>query len=981
MSKLVKEAARSWTSTLRLPKSSFPARPLSADLTTYLRKCTDDLYQFAASRSSSKPPFVLHDGPPYANGGLHAGHALNKILKDIICRAKLAEGRRVSYIPGWDCHGLPIELKALEHHGWNTQQQNNAVVVRQAAREFASDTVEKQMQGFRSWGIMADWSNHWKTMDKDYELRQLSVFRAMAQKGLIYRRRKPVYWSPSSQTALAEAELEYKEDHISTAALVKFPIAATPQWDRAETTYAVIWTTTPWTLPANQAIAYSEGLQYLLVRSPSHGLLLIAKARLAYVESLLGEQLQIVDEHITNDQLRSMTYRGPQFLDITSTDRPFFDAGFVTSETGTGLVHCAPGHGMEDYEALQPLIRAARVDVKAPVDDLGCFTEDAAPNNPQLLVGKEVFNKGNNSVLRGLNDEGLLLARHQYMHKYPYDWRTKQPIMIRATAQWFADISSIKENTVSALKDVDFRPQTGYSRLKSFVENRNEWCISRQRAWGVPIPALYHRQTDEPVLSDESISHIMKLINERGIDAWWSDSSDDPAWICPSLTAANHRRGIDTMDVWFDSGTSWMHMLKGKEIQTEPLADIYIEGTDQHRGWFQSSLLTNVAFQKSINPDRTASAPFRTLVTHGFTLDGEGKKMSKSIGNVVSPEEIISGVVQNEQSTPEKPKKRSNKNQTPLSLGPDALRLWVASSDWTKDVIVSQTIVQTVHAALHKYRVTFKLLLGALQDFNLDDIVAYTELSKVDQMALLHLHQVASTVRSSFDNLEFYKAVTAINRWVNADFSGLYMEASKDILYCEAVDSHRRLSVQTVLYHILCQMQGMLGPLLPILIEETWAHTPVAIQNRIEHPLRHPWDVLPLEWNDSQLAENELPIIMAINAAVKSAQEKARSEKKMGSSLESDVELRLDAASIEIIDSWLTSTGGAPALQELLVVSRLDILSMEAGTFREVVAEVKVPSGLKCSRCWKYNVDSLEADVPDCLCSRCQNVVGGLNKD
>ena len=665
MTVAAKDAAKFLKSTLRLPSTSFPPRPPPGDLAKYLPRCSDDLYSWQRQQRPASKPFILHDGPPYANGDLHVGHALNKITKDIICRSKLAEGRRIDYVPGWDCHGLPIELKALEHHGWTRGQGVDAVSIRNAARSFAGNTISKQMEGFKSWAVMGDWENHWETMEKTFEMRQLEVFRAMADHGLIYRKHKPVYWSPSSQTALAEAELEYKDDHVSTAAYVKFPLnghnLASPQ------VHALVWTTTPWTLPANQAIALNPALGYSLVQADRHGLLVVARSRIAALQDILGTDITVVKDRIPFTDLLACTYDGlPQFGSQAS-DRPLVSADFVTADSGTGLVHCAPGHGMEDYQALHALIQTGRVEVKAPVDDSGRFDATASPEKPELLEGHEVFTQGNATVLKWLDEAGMLLHSHKYVHKYPIDWRTKEPVIIRATSQWFADLSSIRDDALQAIEHVAFLPHTGKNRLRSFIENRTEWCISRQRSWGVPIPAIYHRDTGEAVLSADSINHIMNVLQERGTDAWWSDNSDDPAWIPDSLDASRYRRGTDTMDVWFDSGSSWTHMLSGTDSPQQAQADVYFEGTDQHRGWFQSSLLTKTAYQKALKPASVAQAPFKNLVTHGFTLDAQGKKMSKSLGNVISPDQIIAGIQPNQPAAQVKSKKKEREGPSTRS--------------------------------------------------------------------------------------------------------------------------------------------------------------------------------------------------------------------------------------------------------------------------------------------------------------------------
>lgn len=836
-------------------------------------------------------------------------------------------------------------------------------------------------------------------MQKDFELRQLAVFQAMADHGLIYRKNKPVYWSPSSGTALAEAELEYQEDHVSTAAFVKFQVdGAFPGVEGP--VHLLIWTTTPWTIPANQAIAINTALDYSLIRSPSHGYLVVASTRIAHVESVLNEQVEVVTGSLATELLLQANYSGLAAFGSEAANRPIIHADFVSAESGTGLVHCAPGHGMEDYEALQPWIRSGVVKVKAPVDNAGRFDETASPSDPTLLAGQDVFKTGNQTVLDLLASNNVLAHRHSFKHKYPIDWRTKEPVMIRATAQWFTDISKIKSDTLDALEPVKFVPESGRSRLRAFVENRSEWCISRQRSWGVPIPAIYHKTTGEAVIDRESIQHIISTIQDRGIDAWWSDPPDDPAWIAPSLNSSDYVRGTDTMDVWFDSGTSWKLILDPSSPPTKPLADVYLEGSDQHRGWFQSSLLTHIAYQKSMYPTATtAYAPFQTLATHGFTLDAQGKKMSKSLGNVIAPMEIITGLDSAPKVIPSTPSKKQREIH---SLGPDALRLWVASSDWTKDVVISQTVVKTVHASLDKYRVTMKLLLGLLEDFTLDMAVPYEELAVLDQLALLQLHRVSSTVQMAYPSFEFHRAVTAINRWVATDLSGFYFEGIKDVIYCDSPTSARRRSAQTTLHYILSHFQEMLAPVAPLLVEESWAHTPEEYKSKLEHPLKRIWAEPPSQWQNQGLSD-VLPSLVAINTGVKAAQEKARSEKLMGQSLASEVILYLQP-SVDVSqipdETW----------KEIFVVSDVKVITdIEFGLRADAdtktheaewvhsspvelpegnvvgTAVVRSPHGEKCARCWKYVVEPATAtedqettELP--LCERCTNTVAEFEK-
>ena len=614
---------------------------------------------------------MLHDGPPYANGPLHIGHALNKILKDMILRVQVQRGRRVAYRPSWDCHGLPIEIKAI---GGHTAKGLSPLKVRRTASNLARKTMAEQMKSFKSFGIMADWEHPWTTMDSAYEARQLRVFQKMLRSGLIYRKHKPVYWSISSKTALAEAELEYRDDHESKSAFIKFPIESDlgllPELSTFRgKLFALIWTTTPWTLPANRAIAVHKDLLYSIMKV-GDDYLLVGADRAEHLMSVIpNATIQIAE--ISGRSLQGLQYKN-KLCGVNASLQPIIHADFVSADSGSGLVHLAPGHGQDDYEVCS----AHGIEAVAPVDDEGHFTASAYPDNPDALTSAPNILQGGNEVVLGLLGDDVVHS-HTIQHKYPYDWRTKQPVIIRATAQWFADVGSIKEDALHALQGVQFVPVMGKSRLQSFVKGRSEWCISRQRSWGVPIPALYDDK-GAAVMTDSSVEHIIEVMRKRGSDAWFSDDPEDPAWVAEGL-GGTFRRGTDTMDVWFDSGSSW--------TETSQPADVYLEGSDQHRGWFQSSLLTYVAAQKEGAQSKSqVEGPFKTLITHGFTLDPQGKKMSKSLGNTISPTEVMDGTLL--------PPLKARGNEKPRhdALGPDALRLWVASSDFTSDILIGSSV-------------------------------------------------------------------------------------------------------------------------------------------------------------------------------------------------------------------------------------------------------------------------------------------------
>ncbi|KAH6657317.1 tRNA synthetases class I-domain-containing protein [Truncatella angustata] len=955
--------SKSWTSTLRLPKSTFPPRPALQSRDQYIKRSADEFYEWQKSNRPGNDTFVLHDGPPYANGNLHVGHALNKILKDMILRTKVQQGRRVDYVPGWDCHGLPIELKALGRSE-DGGKSLTPVEIRKSARNLASNTVLKQMKSFRSFGVMADWDRRWTTMDAAYEMRQLRLFQNMVSKGLIYRRYKPVYWSPSSKTALAEAELEYQDDHVSTSAWVRF--ALDEPWRQVQELkeaaghvkgklYAIIWTTTPWTLPANQAIAIHEEMYYSVVVDGEDGYI-VARPRLDRTAEMLSENASPVTSIISGKHFKGLQYRHP-LKGAAAPLQPIIHADFVTADSGSGLVHLAPGHGFDDYE----VCRTLGLPVTAPINDEGKFTADALPENPEAVASAPSINEGGSQSIIDLLGNDVLHVE-KYKHKYPYDWRTKKPVVIRATEQWFADVSHIRDDALQALENVRFFPEVGKKRLESFVKGRSEWCISRQRAWGVPIPALYD-EDGVAVVSEKTVDHILSVMQERGTSAWWSDASDDPAWI-PSGLPGKYRRGTDTMDVWFDSGSSWSMM--------PSQADVYLEGSDQHRGWFQSSLLTRIAAGAVETSDFVKGAPFKQLITHGFTLDGEGKKMSKSLGNIIEPQQVMDGTL----LPPVKQKgKAAQGPPTYDALGSDALRLWAASSDYTKDVAISETVLKAIHTALIKYRTITKMLLGSMHES-----ARSAPLITADHIALIHLQDTMKEVGKAFGNHEFYRGFNALNRWVTNDLSAFYVEASKDRLYCGDGGG--------VLEPIFNGFMRMLAPMTPSLVIEAWDNRPEWMKNdrNMVHPLHQLYDdpVVPQDriTQDLIVLRKDIPTLMVVHAAIKTGLEKARTDKVVGSSLQSSVIVSTsDASIVATLEKY------AEELANMFVVSSFEINTEDAsstypdwdkytqeleahGGSGKGIVMIRPPKEAKCSRCWRYI-----APAEDELCGRCEDAV------
>ncbi|KAK1911072.1 hypothetical protein P3342_011674 [Pyrenophora teres f. teres] len=867
----------------------------------------------------------------------------------------------------------------------------------------------------------------------------------MFEKGLVYRMFKPVYWSPSSRTALAEAELEYDEGFKSLAAFVRYPVRVGEGLrgklgDVDGDVSVIIWTTTPWTLPANKAIAVHRDMQYSLVKDAEKGneLILIAASRVEEYEKILERKLEVVVPDVRgSDLVDQVQYENP--FQKANGLQPIIHADFVTDSSGTGLVHLAPGHGMDDYNVCMSL----NVPAFAPIDDAGAFTKDAFPEHPELLEGlpvADIKKSGSNAVCKYLEQLDMLRAKHNYRHKYPIDWRTKEPVITRATEQWFANVEGIKAASMKAISNVNFLPDSGRCRLESFIQGRSQWCISRQRAWGVPIPALYKVEDDGALtatMDSDIITHIIDVIKHRGIDAWWTDPADDPAWTPPHLTGTGtYVRGKDTMDVWFDSGTSWS-LLPRSQHPDKPLADVYLEGTDQHRGWFQSSLLTYIATQSYTTTD-AVKAPYKTLITHGFTLDASGRKMSKSLGNVVSPAQIMSG----ELLPPVKRKK--SKGQTTATdtttqnydtLGADALRLWAATSDYTRDVTIGQPMLLSINTSLHKYRVTFKWLLGIFSlttcpppfssfnnTLNPHDMANLGHLA--DRLALHRLAQVSHDVYAHYANYEFFKGVGAVNRYIGLDLSAGYFEMIKDRMYTG--DKLECEMLQRVLGVVFFQLLQILAPVVPLLVEEVWDHVPSKLREGSVHPARAIWGplVMPQMEGVGEALEKVGRVLGVLGDKVKSAQEKVRAEGRIGSGLECGVTIYLEEEGVDMLRALFceamgeehTSTSAEMVgevekqLAELLVVSQVDIRILPSSssitttttaaqtwpwyaeeettlpslasidgatttTPHKAQVVVHPPSSEKCPRCWRWVREEHEE-----VCGRCASAVGEMEE-
>ncbi|MBW4487621.1 MAG: isoleucine--tRNA ligase [Trichocoleus desertorum ATA4-8-CV12] len=907
--------------------------------------------------------FILHDGPPYANGSLHIGHALNKILKDIINKFQLLQGRKVRYVPGWDCHGLPIELKVLQNMKPEERQKLTPLDLRHKARDFAIATVDDQRQSFKRYGIWGDWDHPYLTLTPAYEAAQIGVFGQMVLKGHIYRGRKPVYWSPSSKTALAEAELEYPEGHTSRSLYAAFPMTGLS--DTAKEAFGpylpdlkvAIWTTTPWTIPANMAVSVNPQLNYAVVEVGADAqvadtkYLIVAAELVERLSEVLGTTLT-VKATLKGQALEHSTYRHPLF----DRESPIVVGGdYVTTESGTGLVHTAPGHGQDDY---QVGLRYG-LPIFAPVDDNGDFTEEAGP-----FAGLNVLGPGNQAVIDALQAAGSLLKEEPYVHKYPYDWRTKKPTIFRATEQWFASVSGFREAALEAIASVQWIPAQGENRITSMVAERSDWCISRQRNWGVPIPVFYDEANREPLLTEETIAYVQAIFAEKGSDAWWELPVEELLPETYRNNGRSYRKGTDTMDVWFDSGSSWAAVAKQREELCYP-ANMYLEGSDQHRGWFQSSLLTSVA--------ANGVAPYNTVLTHGFVLDEQGRKMSKWMGNVVDPLTVINGG-------------KNQKEEPPY--GSDVLRLWVSSVDYSSDVLIGKSILKQMSDVYRKIRNTARFLIGNLHDFDpAKDSVAYEDLPELDRYMLHRSCEVFNEITEAFKSFQFFRFFQTVQNFCVVDLSNFYLDIAKDRLYISAPDALRRRSCQTVLRIILENLARAIAPVLSHMAEDIWQFLPYATPYK--SVFEAGWVHLEGRWEVEALAKS-WPALRQIRAEVNRVLEKARAEKMVGSSLEAklllyvpDLELRQQLQTMNPATSL--NGNGVDELRYLFIVSQVELLdspsALEGLQYSSQsdalgIGVVKA-DGEKCDRCWNYSTHVGESEAHALLCERCEPALEG----
>ncbi len=864
--------SKTYKDTVNLPKTQFDMRANAIKREPELQKfwAQNQIYE-KLSQNNPGDIFVLHDGPPYANGALHIGHALNKTLKDIINKYQLLQGRKVRYVPGWDCHGLPIELKVLQDMKPAERQNLTPLELRRKARDFALKTVDEQRQAFKRYGVWGDWDNPYLTLNPEYEAAQIGVFGEMVLKGYIYRGLKPVHWSPSSKTALAEAELEYPEDaqgrptHTSRSIYAAFPIVSlSAPLKSALAPYlpelgVAIWTTTPWTIPGNLAVAVNPNLTYAVVEitansdeeTPSKFKYLIVAADLVErLSATLGVKLSVKATG-SGKSLEGSIYRHPLF----DRESPIVIGGdYVTTDSGTGLVHTAPGHGQEDYQ----VGRRYNLAVLAPVDDDGNFTKEAGE-----FAGLNVLGEGNKAVIEALANAGALLKEEPYVHKYPYDWRTKKPTIFRATEQWFASVEGFREEALNAIASVKWIPPQGQNRITPMVAERSDWCISRQRSWGVPIPVFYDEATGEPLLTEETIAHVQAIVAQKGSDAWWELSVEELLPEKYHNSDRTYRKGTDTMDVWFDSGSSWAAVAKQRPELHYP-ADIYLEGSDQHRGWFQSSLLTSVA--------TNGIAPYKTVLTHGFTLDEQGRKMSKSLGNVIDPAIVIEGG-------------KNQKEEPPY--GADVLRLWVSSIDYSADVPISKNILKQMGDVRNKIRNTARFLLGNLPDFDpAKDAVPYEDLPELDRYMLHRMTEVFEEVTEAMNSFQFFRFFQTVQNFCVVDLSNFYLDIAKDRLYISAANAFRRRSCQTVLAIAVENLARAIAPVLCHTAEDIWQYIPYPTPYK--SVFESGWVKLDARWKNPELAAFWQQL-RQMRGEVNKVMEQARKGDTIGSSLEAKV--------------------------------------------------------------------------------------------
>ena len=909
------EEKKDFKSTLWMPKTDFQMRGNLPTKEPVMQAQWDEskLYEMRMTKNASKPTFILPDGPPYANGNIHMGHALNKLLKDFITRYKNMAGFSAPVIPGWDTHGLPIE-QALVNQKKVKRHEMSVADFRALCEEYAMTQIDGQREQFKRLGVLFDWENPYITLQKDFEAEQLMVFAKMAAEGLIYKGLKPIYWSPSSETALAEAEIEY-QDKTSASIFVAFKIKDHKGLLDGDESF-VIWTTTPWTIPANLGIALNAELDYATVVTNKGKFIVAAQLVEKLAAELEWETYEVV-----------ATRRGTEFERMTAShplygrDSLIVLGEHVTLEAGTGLVHTAPGHGEDDFN----VGKIYGLDILCPVDGKGKYT--SLVNDEQL---EGVYYDDANKLITGrLEEAGALLKMSFLKHSYPHDWRTKKPIIFRTTNQWFASIEGLKKDILSEIEKVNWINPWGEVRIANMFKDRGEWCISRQRVWGVPIPVFY-AEDETPILDEEIVAHVADLVRVHGTNIWFEKDAKEllPAGFThPGSPNGEFTKETDIMDVWFDSGTVHQGVLKAR-MNAYP-ADLFLEGSDQYRGWFNSSLTTGVAMNKK--------APYKSVLSHGFVLDGKGLKMSKSIGNVVDPLKLIK------------------------QYGADVVRLWAASVDYQADVRISEEAMKQVSESYRKIRNTFRFLLGNLDDFNPEtDKIEFKNMPSVDQLMMVKLNNMIKVVRDYYDNYKFDDVTKYILNYITNSLSAFYLDFTKDILYIEQKDGLSRRAVQTVLYEHTKAMSLMLTPIIPHTAEEIYSFLP---GNKAENVyLDEMPEVMNLDINEVAITKIWEPVMEVRNELLK-ALEVARGEKVIGKSFEAHVTITLLQDLYEALNTVDAD------IRQIFILSKLDLV-----VGAELGFDIKKAEGHTCERCWQI----VDVVTEDGICHRCSEVVNNI---
>ncbi|SHI20088.1 Isoleucyl-tRNA synthetase [Sporobacter termitidis DSM 10068] len=924
-----------YNATINLPKTDFPMRaglPKREPemLAEFYKK---DIYGHLMEKNEGKPLFILHDGPPFSNGDIHIGTAMNKILKDFIVRYKNMTGFKSPYVPGWDNHGMPIESAIIKKN--KLDRKNMSIPqFRDACRAFAEDFVGRQRTQFKRLGVIGDWDRPYRTMDPAFEAREIRVFGKMYEAGYIYKGLKPVYWCPSDETALAEAEIEYADDPC-TSIYVKFRVKDDKGVLKGvcdpEKTYFIIWTTTTWTLPGNLAISLGPDFEYAVVKA--------------------GEACYIVAADLVDDVMKkggvtdyTILKKIPgRSLELAVAQHPFYDreslvivGDHVTIDTGTGCVHTAPGFGVDDFNVCR---NYPQIPFVAPVNGRGVMTEEA------LQYAGIHYTKANEVILEDLKKSGALFAEEKIVHSYPHCWRCKNPIIFRATEQWFASVDAIKETAVAACEDIKWNPEWGKERMIAMIRERNDWCISRQRHWGLPIPVFYCGDCKKPVCTSETIDAVAGLFAEKGSNVWFEAEAVEilPAgYKCPHCGGTHFTKETDTLDGWFDSGSTHAAVLDKVPGLRSP-ADVYLEGGDQYRGWFQSSMLTSIAVK--------GAAPYKQIITHGWTVDGEGKAMHKSLGNAVSPDEVIK------------------------DYGADILRLWVASTDYRADMRISKDILKQLSDIYLKIRNTARFILGNLDGFDPDDAVPFEEMPELDKWAVIRFNRLIERVRASFDKYEYHTIYHGVHNFCAVEMSNIYLDIIKDRLYCDGTASLSRKSAQSAVYLILDGIVRLIAPILAFTAEEIWAAMPHRKNDVAESVLYNDMPRPNPAYDYAPGQESKWDKLLALRADVNKALEVARAGKVVGKPLDAEITLYLDETGRAAFEEIKNES-----LKDIFIVSKVDV-AFGAGTgyetqeFKGARVEVRASQAPRCVRCWTHDDRVGEsADHPE-LCPRCRKAV------